>query len=179
MNKAFGSHFKHFGRLLGKIYLFLTPSKTGGRVPSQQGALTTCNLTYRKFPSRRMSRHYWPVWVCSQGKIKDFRWGGGDGTTIRNWVGTEVSDKQHIAAILDIKSPQTPCIVYFPGTLSFQGHLISSKSHSQQKLACRTDIVRSSWLWSYLRYPEQSTIREGENRIKRHGTVNNSDLNIY
>ena len=46
MNKAFGSHFKHFGRLLGKIYLFLTPSKTGGRVPSQQVALTTCNLTY-------------------------------------------------------------------------------------------------------------------------------------
>ena len=38
MNKAFGSHFKHFGRLMGKIYLFLTPSKTGGRVPSQQGA---------------------------------------------------------------------------------------------------------------------------------------------
>ena len=47
MNKAFWSHFKHFGRLLGKIYLFiLTPSKTDGRVPSQQGAPTTCNLTY-------------------------------------------------------------------------------------------------------------------------------------
>ena len=36
----------HFGRLLEKIYLFLTPSKTTGRVPSQQGAPTTCNLTY-------------------------------------------------------------------------------------------------------------------------------------
>ena len=36
MNKAFGSHFKHFGRLLGKIYLFLTPSKTGGRVPASK-----------------------------------------------------------------------------------------------------------------------------------------------
>ena len=46
MNKAFWSHFKHFGRLLGKIYLFLTPSKTGGRVPSQQGKPTTCNVTY-------------------------------------------------------------------------------------------------------------------------------------
>ena len=30
MEKAFWSHFKHFGRLLGKIYLFLTPSKTDG-----------------------------------------------------------------------------------------------------------------------------------------------------
>ena len=48
MNKAFCSHFRHFGGLLGKIYLFLTPSKTDGRVPSQQGAPTTCNLTYRE-----------------------------------------------------------------------------------------------------------------------------------
>ena len=46
MNKAFGSHFKHFGRLLGKMYLFLTPSKTDGRVPNQQGAPTTCMLTH-------------------------------------------------------------------------------------------------------------------------------------
>jgi len=32
--------------LLGKIYLFLTPSKTDGTVSSQQGTPTTCNLTY-------------------------------------------------------------------------------------------------------------------------------------
>ena len=48
MNKAFWSHFKHFERLLGKIYLLLTPSKTARRFPSQQGAPTTCNLTYRE-----------------------------------------------------------------------------------------------------------------------------------
>ena len=36
----------HFGRLLGKTHLFLSRSKTGGRVPSQQKAPTTCNLTY-------------------------------------------------------------------------------------------------------------------------------------
>ena len=46
MNKAFRSRFKNFGRLLAKMYLFLTPSKTDVRVPSQQGAPTTCNLTY-------------------------------------------------------------------------------------------------------------------------------------
>ena len=47
MNEAFGSHFKHFGRLLEKkINLFLTPCKMNGRVASQQGAPTTCNLTY-------------------------------------------------------------------------------------------------------------------------------------
>ena len=32
--------------MLGKIYLFLTPSKTDGRVPSQQDAPTTCNLSF-------------------------------------------------------------------------------------------------------------------------------------
>ena len=45
MIKAFRSHFKHFWRLLGKNFLFFTPSKTDGRVPSQQGAPTTRNLT--------------------------------------------------------------------------------------------------------------------------------------
>ena len=46
MNKSFWNHFRHFGRLLEKTYLFLISSKTDGRVPSQQGAPTTCNLTY-------------------------------------------------------------------------------------------------------------------------------------
>ena len=40
------SYFKHFGRLLGNIYLFLTASKTDGEVPSQQGAPSTCNPTH-------------------------------------------------------------------------------------------------------------------------------------
>ena len=30
---------KHFERLLGKIYMFLTPSKTDGRVPRQKADL--------------------------------------------------------------------------------------------------------------------------------------------
>ena len=46
MLNTFWSHFKHFWRLLGNSYLFHTPSKTDGRVPSQQGALTPGNLTY-------------------------------------------------------------------------------------------------------------------------------------
>ena len=45
-------------------------------------------------------------------------------------------------AILDIKSPQTPWIDFFPATLSFQGHIISPKSPSPQKFAWR-DILRS------------------------------------
>ena len=40
-NKAFWSHFKHVGRFLGNIYLFLTPSKTDGRVPKRRFFNTT------------------------------------------------------------------------------------------------------------------------------------------
>ena len=46
MNKASEAILSSFWRSLGKIYLSLTLSKTDGRVPSQQGAPTTCNLTY-------------------------------------------------------------------------------------------------------------------------------------
>ena len=35
---------KHYWRLLGRKYLLLTPSKTDGRVPSQQGVPSTHNL---------------------------------------------------------------------------------------------------------------------------------------
>ena len=56
MNKALQSHFKHFGRLLGKINLFLTLSKTEGRVPNQQSAPTTCNLTYWEVSEQTLAR---------------------------------------------------------------------------------------------------------------------------
>ena len=39
----------------------------------------------------------------------------------------KVSEKCHIEGLLDIKSPQTPFIVYYPGTLSLQGHIIFTK----------------------------------------------------
>ena len=49
MDKAFWSHFKNFGRFLEKKFKCSprhTPSKTEGRVPRQQTAPTTWNLTY-------------------------------------------------------------------------------------------------------------------------------------
>ena len=45
----------------------------------------------------------------------------------------QITDKQHIEAILHIKSPKPPLIVYFPST--------HSKFPSKQKFACRTDIL--------------------------------------
>ena len=44
-----------------------------------------------------------------------------------------------MAAILDIKSPSDTDLSFFPATLSFQGHIISSTSPSQQKFAEQID----------------------------------------
>ena len=79
--------------------------------------LATCDLTYR-----RMSWHYWPVWA---------------------WVWPRGAPHHFSAAILHSKDPQTPRIVFLPATLSFQGHIITSTSPSQQKLAWRSDILRN------------------------------------
>ena len=62
-NKAFWSHFKHFGRIAGKMYLFHTPSKTDGRVPSQQGAPTTWKLTYREVSQQTYVQTKQLFWV--------------------------------------------------------------------------------------------------------------------
>ena len=84
ISKAFWSHFKHFRRLLGKMYPFLTPRKTDGRVPNQQG--TTYNLQPDLLGSFAedvyvQTLNYGPVWVWPKGKIQTFSWGvvGGGG----------------------------------------------------------------------------------------------------
>ena len=40
--------------------------------PASKVHLQPANWRTRKFPCRRMSRQYWPVWVWSQGKIHPF-----------------------------------------------------------------------------------------------------------
>ena len=108
-----------------KIYLFLTPGKTDGRVHSQQGAPTTGNIIYWDFPSRRMSKRYWLVWVWSNWKSAFQCGGGGGGGRGRN-------SSLHLRVLrrggrcfrqiapLDIESPHTPFIIYFPATLSYK-----------------------------------------------------------
>ena len=92
MSKTFWSHFKHFGRFLGKMYLFLTLS-------------------------RHVSRHYWPVW-CGHGA--KFTPSVGEGV-VGNWEcptdamhpfsgGEGGSEKWYME------------IVFFLATLNFQGH---------------------------------------------------------
>ena len=88
VNKAFWSHFKHFGRLLGKMYLFLTPSKTDGSVPSQQGAPTTCNQTYWEVSQQTyfqtlITGQFELVWVWSKGNVQSFSGGGREAHEFR------------------------------------------------------------------------------------------------
>ena len=65
-NKAWIKLSEAIFSILGNCWeKFVTPSKTDERVPSQQGAPTTCNLTYREVSQRRMSKPYLPVWVWS------------------------------------------------------------------------------------------------------------------
>ena len=73
MNKAF------FLSLLVKIYLFLTPSKTDGRVPSQQGAPTTCNLSYREVSQQKCVQTLLASLgvVIGQNSAPHWGWGGG------------------------------------------------------------------------------------------------------
>ena len=112
MDKAFWSHFKHLGWLLEKIYLFLTPSKTNRRIASQQGAPTTCNLTYCEFSQQtyvqtllvslgvvigQTSALQWrgrrrgkaaPLenWVWPEGEIHWLHWGAGRGRGFWHWI---------------------------------------------------------------------------------------------
>ena len=77
MSKGFWIHLKHFGRLLGNIYLFLTPSKTDGRVPSQEGASTTSNLTYSEVSQQTYVQKLLTSLGVVIGKNSDLQWGGG------------------------------------------------------------------------------------------------------
>ena len=138
MNKAFRSHFKHIGRLPGKTYLFLTPSKTDARVPSQQSAPTTCYLTYWEVSQQTYVQIYCPVWLWGrrvkfsptlrEGGRRVCKGGGGGGA-----VGGAVADKYHIPATLDNKSPQTPWIGHLPAIIFLPRQYHFIKSPRQQK----------------------------------------------
>ena len=63
----------------GKNNLFLTLSKTCGRVSSQQGAPTTCNLTHGKASQQTFVRTLMATLGVVIGQYSDVQWGGGGG----------------------------------------------------------------------------------------------------
>ena len=123
MLNAFWSHFKHFGRLLGKSYLFHTPSKTDGRVPSQKGALTPCNLTY--WEASRLT--FVPPLLTSLGvgRGRNLSVGGGEWGVGRGGGGFWQITHSSYSTILHTFPKQ-----HFPSK-----DIISFKSPSLQKLA--------------------------------------------
>jgi len=76
-----------------KIYLLLTPSKYDGRVPSQQGAPRTCNLTCRDVSQQT----YGQTLLASSGvvirEIKLFIGGGGEGAVFDRKLGVTGTHK--------------------------------------------------------------------------------------
>ena len=114
--------------------MFLTPSKTDGRVPSQQGVPTTCNLTYWEVSQQRYLQPLLAGLGEATGQNSDLQWQVEGG--IETWVkpkdefipsgGGEVSGKKLMPDILRIKSQQTPTVIFFQATLSIFGHITSS-----------------------------------------------------
>ena len=86
------------------MYLFLTPSKTDGRIPSQQGEPDSLQPDLLgSFPADVCPDLIGQIGCGHRATIHHIRGGGGGGGE-----GKEVSDKYYISPTLDIKYPQTP-----------------------------------------------------------------------
>ena len=125
-----------------KIYLLLTPSKTDGRVSSQQGAPTTYNLTYWEVYQQTYVKTLLASLGVVIGQNSDFQQGGLEG----KWVwprgeihpfgggggGKEVFHKEHIPVILDINCLTHPELSFaqqhFPSKDIFQPAKICLKN---------------------------------------------------
>ena len=135
--------------LLLLLLLFLTSNKTNGRVPSQQGASTLCNLTYWELSQQTYLQTLLASLVVAKGHNSDLISGRGLGkigvakrgtfspSVKRGWGSLW---QKSMSPILDINSPQTTTIIFIPAKLSVPEHVISSKSSSQPKVDWRTDI---------------------------------------
>ena len=108
------------------MYVFLTPSKTDGRVPSQQGTVYLQHPTWvtAKFPSRRISSHFWPIWVRPQDKIQTFRWGVEGG--IETWVWPK---GEFIPSGLGKFLAKNSCQIFYTSNPNRHPQLYFSKQH--------------------------------------------------
>ena len=122
------------------MYVFLTPSKTDGRVPSQQGVPTICNLTYWEVSQQRYLQALLAGLGEATGQNSDLQWGqrgaqkhgcGQKANLSLQGVGKFLA-KKLMPDILHIKSQQTSTVIFFQATLSIFGHTTSSKLPSSK-----------------------------------------------
>ena len=139
MNKDVWSYFKHFGRLLGKI--FSDPHSQQDWRRGSQPARCTFSLQPDLLGS-------FPADVGHRAKFSPS--GGRGGGRAKRFL-TD-SAQQLFYTSNHLRHPQFS---------NFQGHIILSKSPSQQKFAWRTDILRNrsigcpcqgNWARFYLGY---------------------------
>ena len=128
-------HLRILGDCWEKFICSSLPVRLMGEFPASKKHLRPATWLTGKFPSRRMSRYYSPVWVWGD-RVKfslSVRGEGGGGA---------VADKYHIPATLDNKSPQTACIDHLTAIIFLPRQYHFIKSPSQQKFDYRTDILR-------------------------------------
>ena len=85
MNKALWSHFNHFGDCWEKFTCYSLPARLLEEFPDSKVHLQPATWLTGKFPSKRMSRHYWPVWCGYRAKIRSSV-GEGEGRLVGKWV---------------------------------------------------------------------------------------------
>ena len=112
------------GRLLGKIYVFLTPSKTDGRVPSQQGVPTTCNLTYWEVSQQRYLQPLLAGLGEATGQNSDLQWGVEGG--IETWVWPK---GEFIPSGLGKFLAKNSCQIFYTSNPNRHPQLYFSKQH--------------------------------------------------
>ena len=118
MNKLSETILSILGDCWEKFICSSLPARLMEEFPASKVHLQPPTSLTGKFPSKRKSRHYWPVWLWTQGNFSPSvggSWGGGGGV-VGGWV-SEIAHTSY-SRHQRTKSPQTSWTVYFPATIS-------------------------------------------------------------
>ena len=149
--------------LLLLLLLFLTSNKPGrhdGRVHSQQGASTTCNLTYWEVSHQLYLQTLLASLVVAKGHNSDLLSGRGrGGGGVRKDRCGQKGDifafseeggsfwQKSMSPILDINCPPTPTIIFIPAKLSFPEHIFFFKIFQPAKIGLKNWYYEEQIHW--------------------------------
>ena len=141
------------------LLLFLTSNKTNERVPSQQGASTTCNLTYWELSQQTYLQTLLASLVVAKGIIQTLQVGGegvrkdrcgqkGDifSFSERGWGGGELVTKIHVTYSRhqfpsDTNNHLYPSKTFRPGTCYFFKIFQPAKIELKNRYLLRTRSI--------------------------------------